>query len=247
MLDITTESPWQNVVGRLAVIVGADGVGFTVTTTALETADEHPFATTYPEIVPLLRTTTLETLVAPVLQFMPVPVLDVMRRLSPEQNVVAPEADRVGVAGMELTKTEIGFDTVEVQPKACARTEYAPLAVTIKVFPVDPFDQILFSVPVLEITTESPWQNVVGRLAVIVGADGVGFTVTTTALETADEHPFATTYPEIVPLLRTTTLETLVAPVLQFMPVPVLDVMRRLSPEQNVVAPEADRVGAVGD
>ena len=99
----------------------------------------------------------------------------------------------------------------------------------------------------LDITTESPWQNVVGRLAVIVGADGVGFTVTTTALETAEEHPFATTYPEIVPLLRTTTLETLVAPVLQFMPVPVLDVMRRLSPEQNVVAPEADRVGAVGD
>jgi hypothetical protein len=50
-------------------------------------------------------------------------MLEVMRRLSPEQNVVAPEADRVGVAGMELTKTEIGFDTVDVQPKAKARTE----------------------------------------------------------------------------------------------------------------------------
>ena len=81
----------------------------------------------------------------------------------------------------------------------------------------------------------------------IVGADGVGFTVTATALETADEHPFATKYPEIVPLARTTMLETLVAPVLQFMPVPALDVMRRLSPEQNVVAVEAVKVGAVGD
>jgi hypothetical protein len=123
VLEITTESPWQNVVGRLAVIVGADGVGFTVTATALETAEEHPFATTYPLIVPLLRTTMLETLAAPVLQFMPVPVLEVMRRLSPEQNVVAVEAVSVGVAGMELTNTEIGFDTVDVQPKAKARTE----------------------------------------------------------------------------------------------------------------------------
>ena len=65
----------------------------------------------------------LETLEAPVLQIMPVLVLDVMRKLSPEQNVVAVDAVRVGVAGMELTKTEIGFDTVEVQPKAKARTE----------------------------------------------------------------------------------------------------------------------------
>ncbi len=46
MLLITTESPWQNVVGRLAVIVGADGVGLTVTATALDTEEEQPFATT---------------------------------------------------------------------------------------------------------------------------------------------------------------------------------------------------------
>ena len=65
----------------------------------------------------------LETLVAPVLQTIPVPVLDVISKLSPEQNVVAVEAVSVGVAGMELTKTEMGFDTVDVQPKAKARTE----------------------------------------------------------------------------------------------------------------------------
>ena len=65
----------------------------------------------------------LETLEAPVLQTMPVPVLDVMRKLSPEQNVVAVDAVSVGVAGMALTKTEMGFDTVDVQPKAKARTE----------------------------------------------------------------------------------------------------------------------------
>ena len=65
----------------------------------------------------------LETLEAPELQTMPVPVLDVMRKLSPEQNVVAVDAVRVGVAGMELTKTEMGFDTVDVQPKAKARTK----------------------------------------------------------------------------------------------------------------------------
>ena len=60
----------------------------------------------------------LLTLLTPVLQTMPVPVLEVMRKLSPEQNVVAPEDVSVGVAGMELTKTEIGFDTADVQPKA---------------------------------------------------------------------------------------------------------------------------------
>ena len=60
----------------------------------------------------------LLTLLTPVLQTMPVPVLEVMRKLSPEQNVVDPEAVSVGVAGMELTKTEIGFDTADVQPKA---------------------------------------------------------------------------------------------------------------------------------
>ena len=60
----------------------------------------------------------LLTLLTPVLQTMPVPVLEEMRKLSPEQNVVAPEDVSVGVAGMELTKTEIGFDTADVQPKA---------------------------------------------------------------------------------------------------------------------------------
>ena len=102
------------------MIVGADGVGLTVTATALETEEEHPFATTYPLTVPLARTTMLETLLAPVLQTMPVPVLEVMRKLSPEQNVVAVAAVNVGVAGMELTKTEMEFDTVDVQPKANA-------------------------------------------------------------------------------------------------------------------------------
>ena len=55
------------------------------------------------------------------------------------------------------------------------------------------FDHNLFSVPVLLISTESPWQKVVGRLVGIVGADGVGLTVTATALDTEEEHPFATT------------------------------------------------------
>ena len=59
--------------------------------------------------------------------------------------------------------------------------------------PVAPFDHNLFSVPVLVITTESPWQNVVELEAEIVGADGVGFTVTATAFDTVEEQPFATT------------------------------------------------------
>ena len=42
-------------------------------------------------------------------------------------------------------------------------------------------------------------------------------------------------------------LLTLLTPVLQTMPVPVLEVMRKLSPEQNVVALEAVSVGDRGD
>ena len=59
--------------------------------------------------------------------------------------------------------------------------------------PDAPFDHNLFSVPVLEITTESPWQNVVGREVEMVGDEGVGLTVTATAFDTAEEQPFATT------------------------------------------------------
>jgi hypothetical protein len=59
--------------------------------------------------------------------------------------------------------------------------------------PDAPFDHNLFSVPVLVITTESPWQNVVGRKVEMVGAEGVGFTVTATAFDTVEEQPFATT------------------------------------------------------
>ena len=59
--------------------------------------------------------------------------------------------------------------------------------------PDAPFDHNLFSVPVLVITTESPWQNVVELEAEIVGADGVGFTVTATVFDTVEEQPFATT------------------------------------------------------
>ena len=44
-----TESPSQNVVGPLAEMVGAAGVGFTVTFSAIEFPEEHPFSMTSTE------------------------------------------------------------------------------------------------------------------------------------------------------------------------------------------------------
>ncbi len=41
-----TLPPLQKVVVLPAVIVGADGIGFTVTTIAFEAADEHPLVVT---------------------------------------------------------------------------------------------------------------------------------------------------------------------------------------------------------
>lgn len=41
----TTEPPAQNVVGPPAVMVGAAGVGVTVTFSAVEAPDEHPSST----------------------------------------------------------------------------------------------------------------------------------------------------------------------------------------------------------
>ena len=41
----TTESPAQNVVGPLAVMVGTEGIAFTVTVVAVELAEQKPLST----------------------------------------------------------------------------------------------------------------------------------------------------------------------------------------------------------
>ena len=53
--------------------------------------------------------------------------------LPPEQKVVEPPADIVGVVGRVLTVTEIGADASEVQPLAIACTVKLPVAEAVNV------------------------------------------------------------------------------------------------------------------
>ena len=60
--------------------------------------------------------------VAPVLQLFPVNPLEVKTTLSPGQNVVAPDAVTVGVAGIGFTVTTTGVETADVQPNSTTKT-----------------------------------------------------------------------------------------------------------------------------
>ena len=54
-----TESPAQNVVGPFAVIVGIEGVGFTVTVSAIELPEEQPLVMTSTVKLPEVETAIL--------------------------------------------------------------------------------------------------------------------------------------------------------------------------------------------
>ena len=118
--------------------------------------------------------------------------LEVNVTLPPAQNVVAPPAVIVGVAGKGFTVTLVANDVADVQPFALVFTTVKlPLAVTFILAVVAP---LLHTLPVaaLEVNvTLPPAQNVVAPLADIVGVDGKGFTVTLVANDVADVHPFA--------------------------------------------------------
>ena len=116
--------------------------------------------------------------------------------LLPSQNVVAEAAVIVGVAGIGLTVTVSVAETPELQPLEITSTENIPLAETVIDCDVSPFDQKLSFADEEVRTTESPSQNVVGPLAVIVGIAGTGLTVTGIVFDTPDEQPFEITSTE---------------------------------------------------
>ena len=85
----------------------------------------------------------------------PVAALDVKVTLFPEQKVVAPLAEIVGVVGFGLTVTFTLADVAE-QPAESTVTEYVPEVETIILCVVAPFDQV-FPLVALDVkTTESP-------------------------------------------------------------------------------------------
>ena len=71
---------------------------------------------------------------------------------------------------------------------------------------VSPVDQMLSIADDEVKITESPAQNVVGPFAVIVGVEGVGLTVTLSAIELPEEHPLVMTSTVKLPEVETVML-----------------------------------------
>jgi hypothetical protein len=118
----TTLLPEQNVVGPPAEIVGTEGIGFTVTTVAVEGADVQApsvVVTVYdPGVV-----TVIDGVVAPFDQVYPNVDEEVSVTDPPAQNVVGPPAEIVGVAGVGFTVTFCAAELPEEQPPAMTSTE----------------------------------------------------------------------------------------------------------------------------
>ncbi len=103
LLDVSvTLFPEQNDNGPPAETVGVAGNGLTVT--VLDPfAEVHPFpSVTFTVYVPD-ELTTIDCVVAPVLQVLPVALDEVNVTLPPVQNVVGPLAETVGVLGKGFT------------------------------------------------------------------------------------------------------------------------------------------------
>jgi hypothetical protein len=118
----TTLLPEQNVVGPPAEIVGTDGIGFTVTTVAVDGADVQPpdvFVTVYvPE-----ADTVIDGVTSPVDQRRLPGGEAVSVTLPPAQKVVGPSAVTVGAAGVGFTVTFCDAELPEEQPLAITSTE----------------------------------------------------------------------------------------------------------------------------
>ena len=239
-----TFPPWQNVVAPEAEIVGVKGSAFTVTVVEAEIADAHVPLFTETEYVPEAET-VIDCVVAPFDQTFPVAEDEVNVTFPPWQNVVAPEAEIVGVVGSAFTVTDVVAEVAEAHVPLFTETEYVPEAETVIDCVVAPFDQT-FPVADDEVkVTFPPWQNVVAPEAEIVGVKGSGFTVIVVAAEVADVHVPLFTETEYVPEAET-VIDCVVAPFDQTFPVADDEVNVTFPPWQNVVAPEAEIVGVAG-
>ena len=109
----------------------------------------------------------------------------------PAQKVIGPLALTVGAAGIGFTVTVIALLAGEVQPSNVCVTVYVPEVVTVIFCVVKLFDQV-FPVETEELKlTEFPLQNVVVPPALIVGAAGIGLTVTVVVALEAEVQPLA--------------------------------------------------------
>jgi hypothetical protein len=183
-----TEPPSQNAVGPLAVMSGVEGFAFTVTAVAADVAEQPlPFVTV--TLYEPDAETTIDCVVASVLQRYVKPSGAVSVTDPPSQNVVGPLGVIAGVEGFASTVTVVASDVAE-QPLAFVTvTPYEPDSLTAIDCVVAPFDHSHDAAPGAVSVTLPPAQNVVGPDGAI-DATGSAFTVTTVAGDVAPQ-PFA--------------------------------------------------------
>ncbi len=117
-----TLPPWQKVVAPEAEIVGVAGNAFTVTVVGADVAELQVPLSTETEYDPEAET-VIDCVVAPFDQTLPVAAEEVNVTVPPWQNVVAPEAEIVGVAGKAFTVTVVGADVAELHDPLSTDTE----------------------------------------------------------------------------------------------------------------------------
>ena len=118
----STESPSQNVVEPLAVMVGVVGIGLTVTIVAAETA-EHPKPFVSVTVYDPAVETVIDCVVSLVDQPFPLGDEDVNTTTPPSQNVVGPLAEISGAEGAGLTVILIVPAELEHPFKSVTTTE----------------------------------------------------------------------------------------------------------------------------
>ena len=118
----------------------------------------------------------MDCVVAPFDHKFPVADEEVKTTFPPEQKVVGPPAEMVGVAGIALTVTTVAAETGDGQIPF-TNIVYEPAVETVIDCVVSPVDQRLLVADEEVSTTDPPAQKVVEPLAEIVGVAGVGFTV----------------------------------------------------------------------
>ena len=141
-----------------------------------------------PEVV-----TTIDCVVSPLDQVLPVAEDEVNVTEPPSQKVVGPPGVMVGVAGVGFTVTTVPAEGAEVHPLLVTVTVYVPEVDAVIDWVVSLLDQVL---PVAEDdvnVTEPPSQKVVGPPGVMVGVAGIGFTVTVVPAEAAEVQPLLVT------------------------------------------------------
>ena len=184
-----TDSPVQNVVGPLALIVGIAGKELTVTKVGSDAVEQFPFVTDT-EYVPLWLT-IIDWLVEPFDQTLFDKLEDVNVTEPPVQKDIGPLWLIVGADGEVLTVIIVGSDVDEQLPFETV-TEYVPLWFNVIDWAVEPFDQTLFDKLEDVNVTDPPEQKVVGPLLLITGMEGRGFTFTSTGVDVEEQPPLVT-------------------------------------------------------